>query len=94
MQFTDAGVAEFDPGLRRGLATYSSPGFDSISGISGAPVYNFNSRALCGMVARGALQSDGACIVYFIDIFGIMKFIDAVSAGSERIIYNTDGSIL
>ena len=27
-----------DHALRRGLATYSNPGFDSFSGMSGAPV--------------------------------------------------------
>lgn len=94
LQFTDAGVAESDRGLRRRLATYSSPDFDSISGISGAPVYNFNNKSLCGMVARGTLSSDGVCIVYFIDIFDIMQFLDAVSARSDKIGYNKDGSII
>jgi hypothetical protein len=56
LQFTDAGVAAFDRTFRRGLATYSNPDFDSISGMSGAPVYNLDSRAVCGMVARGGLQ--------------------------------------
>ena len=94
LQFTDAGVAAFDHTLRRGLATYSNPSFDSISGMSGAPVYNLNSRALCGMVARGGIQSDGACTMYFIDIFDIIQFLDAVSAGSDKVSYLKDRSIL
>jgi hypothetical protein len=94
LQFTDAGVAAFDHTLRRGLATYSNPSFDSISGMSGAPVYNLNSRALCGMVARGGIQSDGACTMYFIDIFDIIQFLDAVSAGSDKVSYIKDRSLL
>jgi hypothetical protein len=94
LQFTDAGVAEFDHGLRRGLATYNSPDFHSISGISGAPVYNSNRRALCGMVARGGLKSDGVCIVYFIDIVAIIRFIEAVASNSNKVSYTIDRSII
>jgi hypothetical protein len=94
LQFTDAGVAAFDRAFRRGLATYSNPDFDNISGMSGAPVYNLNSRAVCGMVARGGLQSDGVCAIYFIDIFDIMQFLDAVSNGSDKVSYVKDKSIL
>jgi hypothetical protein len=94
LDFTDAGVAPFDRTLRRGLATYQKLGFDSISGISGAPVYNLANRALCGMVARGGLQSNGACTIYFFDIFDIMKFLDAITSGSQELIYLKDGSIL
>ncbi len=94
LQFTDAGVAAFDHALRRGLATSSNPGFDSISGMSGAPVYNLNSGALCGMVARGGFQSEGTCTIYFIDIFDIMQFLDGVSAGSDKVSYLKDRSIL
>jgi hypothetical protein len=94
LQFTDAGVSNFDHVLRRGLATYSDPGFGSISGISGAPVYNLNSRALCGMVARGTLQTDGGCVIYFVDIFDLIQFLDAVSSGLQKVSYLKDGSIL
>jgi hypothetical protein len=94
LQFTDAGVATFDYALRRGLATYSNPDFDNISGMSGAPVYNLNSRAMCGMVARGGLQIGGACTICFIDIFDITQFLDAVSGGLDKVGYIKDKSIL
>ena len=94
LQFTDAGVAPFDHALRRGLATYSNPDFASISGMSGAPVYNLSNNALCGMLTRGGLQSDGACTVYFIDVFDIIQFLDAVSAGSDKVSYLKDRSTL
>lgn len=93
LYFTDAGVAGSDHTLRLGLATYSNPGFEHIFGISGAPVFNLNSRALCGMVARGGLQG-GTLTVRFIDIFDIMQFLDAVAAGSKTVSYLKDRSIL
>ena len=47
-----------------------------------------------GAGARGTLQSDGGCTMYFIDIFDIMQFLDAVAAGSDKVSYLKDGSIL
>jgi hypothetical protein len=94
LQFTDAGVSGFDRTLRQGLATYSKPSVDSITGMSGSPVFNLNSRALCGMIARGKLQSDGTLRVFFIDIFDIMQFLDAAAAGSTTVSYLKDGTIL
>jgi hypothetical protein len=94
LQFTDAGVAAFDRTFRRRLATYFKPNFDSISGMSGAPVYNVDSRAVCGMVARGGIQGDGVCTIYFIDIFDIMQFLDAIASGSNKVSYVRDISII
>ena len=36
LEFRDTGVAQFDHALRRGLATYANPDFDSIAGMSGS----------------------------------------------------------
>ena len=94
LDFTDAGIAPFDQALRRGLATYQNPGFDSISGISGAPVYNLARGTLCGMVTRGTLQSNGGCTIYFFDIFDIVKLLDAVASGSKALNYQKDRSII
>jgi hypothetical protein len=94
LDFTDAGVAPSDRALRRGLSTYQKPEFDNISGISGAPVYNLATKALCGMVTRGGLQSNGTCNIYFFDIFDILKFLDAITSGSQEVDYSKDGSII
>ncbi|WP_441239424.1 hypothetical protein [Bradyrhizobium sp. 930_D9_N1_4] len=94
LEFRDAGVAPFDPALRRGLASYASPDFDSIAGMSGSPVYNFDSGALCGMMVRGGLGADGGLTIYFIDIFDIMQFLDAVATGSSNVSYSKDRSRL
>ncbi|MCG6206333.1 hypothetical protein LPW26_16920 [Rhodopseudomonas sp. HC1] len=90
LEFRDAGVAQFDHALRRGLATYTNPGFSSIAGMSGSPVYSLNNEALCGMVARGVLEPNGGIIVYFIDIFDILQFLDAVVMGSPDTSYTKD----
>ena len=66
LNFTDAGRHRTDDALRHGLATYLNPGITSIAGMSGAPIYDLNAGALCGMVARGALQDDGRCMIHYI----------------------------
>jgi hypothetical protein len=88
LEFTDAGSAPFDQLLRQGLATYRNPGFESIAGMSGAPVYNLASGALCGMVTRGGLQKDGACNIFYFDIFDILKLLEGVSSGLQEIGYS------
>ncbi|MDR3484708.1 MAG: hypothetical protein P4M05_07340, partial [Bradyrhizobium sp.] len=77
-----------------GLATYANPDFSSIGGMSGSPVYNLNSGALCGMIARGGLEPDGGLTIYFIDIFDILQFLDAVATGSNNVSYTKDRSRL
>jgi hypothetical protein len=94
LEFRDAGVTQFDHALRQGLATYANPDFNCITGMSGSPVYNLNSGALCGMVARAGLKPDGGLTIYFIDIFDILQFLDAVAAGSNNVSYTKDRSRL
>jgi hypothetical protein len=90
LEFRDAGVAQFDHALRRGLATYAYPDFNSIAGMSGSPVYNLNSEALCGMIARGGLDPGDGLTIYFIDIFDVLQFLDAVATGSNNVSYTKD----
>jgi len=76
------------------MATYANPDFNSIAGMSGSPVYNLNNGALCGMVARGGLEPDGGLTIYFIDVFDILQFIDAIATGSNNVSYTKDRSRL
>ncbi|MCD0416016.1 hypothetical protein LOC51_02210 [Rubrivivax sp. JA1024] len=94
LEFRDAGVAPFDHALRRGLATYTNHDFDSVAGMSGSPVYNLNSGALCGMTVRGGLERDGELTIYFIDVFDLLQFLDAVATGSTNFSYTKDRSRL
>lgn len=94
LNFTDAGRHRTDDALRRGLATYLNPGITSIVGMSGAPIYDLNVGALCGMVARGTLQDDGRCMIHYIDIFDILHFLDAVSVRAQKADYIKPRSML
>ena len=46
------------------------------------------------MIARGGLEPDGGLTIYFIDIFDILQFLDAVATGSNNVSYTKDRSRL
>ena len=58
-------------------------GFKSVEGISGSPVFDRTANALCGMVVRGGMNG-GSCNLIYVDIFDIMRLLEAVSVGKER----------
>jgi hypothetical protein len=76
-----------DPTLRQAAALYEAPQFDSVKGLSGAPVFNETSQRLCGMVVRGGIEGD-VCIIRYIDVFDIIRLLEAVIAGHENTDYN------
>jgi len=55
LDFTDDGPHRSDPTLRRAIAEFACPGFSTLTGISGSPVFNVSLNALCGMVVRGGM---------------------------------------
>jgi hypothetical protein len=85
LEFVDDG-AESDPTLRRAQAKFSNPPFSSISGLSGAPVYNASANALCGMVVRGGMQNN-ACVIRYFDIFDMMQLLKGVHEGLSQTFY-------
>jgi hypothetical protein len=52
LEFRDIGFSTFDPVMRQAAAQFMNPGFDSLTGISGSPVFDQTANVLCGMVAR------------------------------------------
>jgi hypothetical protein len=86
LEFTDLGPSS-DPTLRQATAVYEAPQFDSVTGMSGAPVFNEVSHRLCGMVVRGGIQGD-ICRIHYIDVFDIIRLLEAVVAGHEETDYN------
>ena len=90
LEFTDAGVTPFDPLLRIGKAKYETDklNFKSVTGISGAPVYNDTVKALCGMIVRGTLHQDGSCIVYYLDFYDIGQALDAAHTEKSHVTYS------
>jgi hypothetical protein len=85
LEFQDDGVSA-DPILRKGVAEYLELEFSKITGLSGAPVFDVSANALCGMVVRGSLAAT-RCHIYFVDIFDIMRLLEAVSEGKESAFY-------
>jgi hypothetical protein len=86
LEFSDQGALSEDPTLRQAIGKYKAPEFGDIVGISGAPVFNLTANALCGMVVRGGMQGD-TCTISYIDIFDILKLIQAIHAQETTTYY-------
>ena len=86
LQFGDAGISTSDPTLRYAIAEFLNPEFSSITGISGSPVFDDTANALSGMVVRGSMTGN-KCQIYYLDIFDIVKALEAVYAGDQSTYY-------
>jgi hypothetical protein len=87
LEFRDVGVSTFDPIMRQAEAQFTNPGFDSVTGISGSPVFDQAANVLCGMVARGAIIGSSKCIIHYIDFFDIFRFLKGIRTGSTSTYY-------
>jgi hypothetical protein len=56
LEASDTGPSS-DPFLRKGAAQYLGHEFSTVTGISGAPVFNLTHNRLCGMIIRGGLTA-------------------------------------
>jgi hypothetical protein len=63
------------------------PEFHSLTGLSGAPVFDVSTKRLCGVVNRGGMQDDEA-ILHYIDIVDVLAALRAVSDGALYTRYN------
>jgi hypothetical protein len=86
LEFVDAGGDSSDPTLRQAHAEFAKPEFSSITGLSGAPVYNARANALCGMVVRGGMKGS-ECIIRYFDIFDMMQLLTEVHDGLSQTFY-------
>jgi hypothetical protein len=86
LQLCDDGLAGHDPTLRKASAVFDKPDFKSVEGISGSPVFDRTANALCGMVVRGGMNG-WSCNLIYVDIFDIMRLLEAVSGGKESTYY-------
>jgi trypsin-like peptidase len=77
LEFADVGTSGNDPTLRHAVAQFVKPEFDSIVGLSGAPVYNRRKNGLCGMVVRGSINK-GRCELWYVDLYDMMHLLKAV----------------
>lgn len=87
LEFRDVGVSIFDPIMRQAEAQFTNPGFDSVTGISGSPVFDQTANVLCGMVARGAIVGSSKCIIHYIDFFDIFRFLIGIRTGATSTYY-------
>jgi hypothetical protein len=87
LEFTDTGLSGSDKTLRQATAQFAKRDFDSIEGVSGAPVYDETANALCGIVVRGGEIGNNVWRVHFVDIFDIMQMLDAIHSGKPETYY-------
>lgn len=86
LEFRAVGETSSDHFIRSAMATYSGHDFTTLTGISGAPVFDETVNRLCGMVVRGALNN-GAATIWYIDIFHINKALEAISTKMTNVSY-------
>lgn len=75
-----------DATLRSALGQFTEPGFTSVTGLSGAPVFNVTTSRLAGMVSRGTMPSN-ICRMRYIDIFDILQLVSAAHEGRAETAY-------
>lgn len=73
--------------LRRAFGQYDNPQFVGVTGLSGSPVFNVTSRALCGMVVRGTMMGD-RCTLWYIDMHDVMVVLMAAHENKRKIKYH------
>lgn len=88
LEFADQGESTFDYALRQAQAVFDNRDIKSVTGISGGPVFNKTMSRLAGVVVRGSLTDGGLATIHYVDIFDVMKVLEAVSNGSLRAKYN------
>lgn len=86
LEFSDAGSPTSDPVLRHATAEFNRPEFTDIAGISGAPIYDLTTDALCGMVVRGGMNG-AKCTIYYVDIYDIFRLLKGISEHAANVYY-------
>jgi hypothetical protein len=85
LDFFDNGATS-DPFLRHAIAEFLNPEFESVTGISGSPVFDRTANALCGMVIRGGMDGN-KCEMRYADIFDIVRLLESVSQHAHESYY-------
>jgi hypothetical protein len=87
IEFTERGPSGFDMALRKAEGAYVNPPWRSLTGFSGAPVFDITAKRLCGMVVRATMPARDRAIVHYIDIVDIMEALKAVADGTFQAKY-------
>lgn len=73
----DGGFSKNDITRRYAEARYNNPEINTLTGISGSPVFNVTKNALCGVVTRAGIN-DGHANFHYVDIYDIDKIIHSI----------------
>ncbi|WKW49705.1 hypothetical protein [Rhodomicrobium lacus] len=85
--FNDAGQLLHNPIARKAVAEYIKPPFSNLAGLSGAPVFNETKNALSGLVIKGRINERNECVIEYVDIYDIVKFLTAAERGDNDVFY-------
>lgn len=89
LEMEDDTAFSHDPTLRSAFGRFSEPEFTSVTGLSGAPVFNVRTSRLTGMVARATLQNN-LCRMRYIDMFDILQLLTAAHDGRAETAYTKE----
>lgn len=86
LEFQDDGLYGSDLVLRRAIARFQPRTFQSLTGLSGSPVFNISQGRLAGVVSRGSLTGDDA-VMHYIDINHVHRMVVAIANGEKEARY-------
>ena len=86
LEVRDIGAVSNDYYLRYATATYVNHGFERITGVSGAAIFDETANKLCGMAVRGGLDN-GIVKLWYVDISHIFRALEAVHEPRNRVSY-------
>jgi hypothetical protein len=81
LEFIDVGPLLSDITMRKATAKYQGLQFETLTGISGSPVFNSTQKKLCGMVTRGGL-TEGIATIHYLDMEDIFRALEAIENGA------------
>jgi Trypsin-like peptidase domain len=85
LEASDVGPSS-DPFLRQGAAQYLGHEFATVTGISGAPVFNLSHNRLCGIIVRGGLTA-GRLSIHYAAALDILRFVEAAFERRPSVFY-------
>ena len=87
----DNGPSETDCTLRKASDRFETLECQSVTGLSGSPVYSENQNALAGVVVRGGIGEKNRVSVWYVDIIDVVKMLEAILDGTMKASYRKLG---
>jgi hypothetical protein len=90
IEVSDFGPYGFDTNLRVAFGEFQSEVIRSVKGMSGAPVFNNRTKAVCGIVLRGDLKPNGDVSFYYLEGTHVVNTLVAGILGADKVQFITD----